>query len=158
MDVETILSKYLKKREFVLEILHDIQNKHPQHYLTKEAIKLVAKHLELPLSQIYGIIGYYSMLSIKPRGKYIIYVCKSPVCRMMGSASVSDQLKSHLKIDINQTTSDGLFTLEEVECLGRCDEAPSMMINKEYYGNLTPDELLKVIDDLKNQKLPENDK
>jgi len=146
MDVESILSKYPKKREFVLEILHDIQNKHPQNYLTKESIKLVAKHLELPLSQIYGIIGYYSMLSIKPRGKYIIYVCKSPVCRMMGSASVSDQLQSHLKIDINKTTSDGLFTLEEVECLGRCNESPCMMINKSFYGNLTQEKLLSILE------------
>jgi len=146
MDVETILSKYPKKREFVLEILHDIQNKHPQNYLTKESIKLVAKHLELPLSQIYGIIGYYSMLSIKPRGKYIINVCKSPVCRMMGGVSVSDQLKSHLKIDINKTTSDGLFTLEEVECLGRCNESPCMMINKSFYGNLTQEKLLSILE------------
>ncbi|MHC1702390.1 MAG: NAD(P)H-dependent oxidoreductase subunit E [Tenuifilaceae bacterium] len=158
MDVETILSKYPKKREFVLEILHELQNNHPQNYLTKETIKLVAQQLELPLSQIYGVIGYYSMLSIKPRGEFILCVCKSPVCRMMGSVSVSDQLKSLLKIDINQTTSDGLFTLEEVECLGRCDEAPSMMINKDYYGNLTPDKILKIINDIKNQKLPENDK
>lgn len=151
MDIESILVKYPKRREFLLEILHEIQNNQPQQYLPEESIKSVSKYLGLTLSQVYGVIGYYSMLSINPRGKYIIYACKSPVCKLMGSTPLIDLLKTHLKIEINKTTPDGLFTIEETECIGRCDEAPSMIINQEYYGNLTPEKVISILSELKTQ-------
>lgn len=151
MDIESIVHGFPRRREFILEILHSIQDNNPQHYLPEASLKLVAKHLNLPLSQVYGVVGYYSMFSIKPRGKYIISICKSPVCSLMGSLPIMEFLKKELSVDINKTSSDGLFTIKEVECLGRCDTAPSMMINKKYYGDLTIEKIQIILHEYRNK-------
>jgi NADH-quinone oxidoreductase subunit E len=150
MDIASILRKYPKRREFVLEILHEIQNHDSQQHLTEEALRKVAQHLNLPLSQIYGIAGYYTMFSIKPRGKFLIQVCRSPVCSMMGSESIVDSLKSLLRSDLSNSAQNPLFTIEEVECLGQCSNSPCMMINQKLYGNLTSDKIELIIADLKS--------
>ncbi len=138
MEVETILSKYPRRKDYLLEILHDIQNQNPNTYIPHEAIQKVADHLNIKKAQVYGVIGYYSMFSDTPRGKYVIQVCASPVCNMMGSSNLLDFLKQKLNVEIGETTPDGLFTLETTECLGSCAVAPAMMVNQEMYGNLTP--------------------
>jgi NADH-quinone oxidoreductase subunit E len=150
MDVTTILKKYPKRREFVLEILHEIQNHNPEHYLPEESLNKIALHLNIPLGQVYGIVGYYTMFSIKPRGKYLIQVCKSPVCSMLGSKSILDYLRSTLSIDSTNITQDKQFSIEEVECLGQCSNAPCMMINQKIYGNLTSEMIESIIADLKS--------
>ncbi len=137
MEIDPILQKYPKSRDYLIEILHDIQNAHPQSYIPPEVVTRVAKHLNVKQAQVYGVIGYYSMLSAKPRGRYVIRVCASPICNLMGSSNLIDYLKEKLKVDIGQTTPDGLFTLETTECLGNCAAAPAMMINQEMYGSLT---------------------
>ena len=152
MDIATILKKYPKRKDFVLEILHDIQNQDPQQHLSEDSLRKVAHHLNLPLAQIYGIVGYYSMFSTKPRGKYLIQVCKSPVCGMLGGQTIIDSLKSTLKVDSANSTQDKLFTIEEVQCLGQCSDSPCMMINQKIYGNLTPAKVESIINELKASK------
>jgi NADH:ubiquinone oxidoreductase subunit E len=149
MDIGSILRKYPKRREFILEILHDIQNHDPQHHLSDRSLLKVAQYVSLPLAQIYGIVGYYSLLSNEPRGKYIVQVCKSPVCNMMGSNSILHSLESIIiKHSPNQVES--IFSIEEVECLGYCNESPCMMVNGRLHGNLTPDKIESIILDLKS--------
>ncbi len=149
MDIASILKKYPKRRDFVLEILHDIQNHDPNHHLNEDSLKKIAHHLNLPLGQIYGIVGYYTMFSLKPRGKYLIQVCKSPICSMLGGQSIIDSLNSSLNIDSSNSTQDELFTIEEVECLGQCSDSPCMMINQKIYGNLSPEKIKSIISELK---------
>lgn len=145
MELNTILKKHHKHRDSIIEALHEIQNSNPQHYLTEDSLKKVASHFNLPLAQVYGIVGYYSMFSLKPRGKFIIQVCKSPICGMLGGQSIYDTLKQ--KIDsIDQNIN--LFTIEKVECLGQCNQSPCMMINSTVYGNLTPKSVESIIDDI----------
>ncbi|MBW6501423.1 MAG: NAD(P)H-dependent oxidoreductase subunit E, partial [Bacteroidales bacterium] len=96
-----------------------------------------------------GVAGYYSMFSLIPRGRYIIRVCNSPVCNMMGSAGLIEALGSLLGIGVGETTPDGLFTVEEAECLGICDVAPAMMVNLKVYGNLTRKSLESVLEELR---------
>ncbi|HOK62232.1 MAG: NAD(P)H-dependent oxidoreductase subunit E [Tenuifilum sp.] len=138
MEVEKILSKYPRRKDYLLEILHDIQNHSTKNFIPEEAVQRVAEHLNIKKAQVYGVIGYYSMLSIKPRGRYVIRVCASPICNMMGSCSLLDYLKQKLDVELGETSADGLFTLETSECLGNCAAAPAMMVNQEMYGNLSP--------------------
>lgn len=153
MDIAAILKKYPKRRDFVLEILHDIQNHDPQHHLPEYALKKVAHHLNLPLGQIYGIVGYYTMFSAKPRGKYLIQVCRSPICGMLGGQSIINSLKLSLRADLSNSAQNELFTIEEVECLGQCSDSPCMMINQKIYGHLTPEKIESIIEELKSNDI-----
>lgn len=152
MEQSEIFSKFGNDKSDILTLLHTLQDNHPQNYLTEEALKAVAKHLKVNLSWIYGVAGYYSMFSLVPRGRYIIRVCNSPVCNMMGSDGIIDMLCKILGIKAGETTSDRLFTIEEAECLGICDAAPAMMINQTVYGNLTPESISAIIDELKTRE------
>lgn len=149
MNTQEILDKYKPAKENLLPILHAIQDSNPRNYLPDDALRATAKYLNITLSSVYGVVGYYTMFSRKPRGKYVIRFCTSPVCGMMGSINVLDWLSQWLGIGVGETTKDGLFTLEESECLGRCGKAPSMMVNQQFYGNLTPELLENIIHQLK---------
>lgn len=145
MQKEAILERYPRCRESLLGILHDLQRSNPGNYLTVEDMRLVAEYLDLPLSAVYDAVTFYSMFSLKPRGKHIIRVCDSPTCHIIGSCSVLRELGKLLGIGIGETTPDGLFTLELSSCLGLCDIAPAMMIDDEPYGHLTPARLREII-------------
>ena len=149
MDVAKILNKYPKKREYILDILHEVQNNDPNQYLSNDSLKKVAVHLNIPLAQVYGIVGYYSMFSTKPRGKYLIRVCKSPVCSLMGGEKVFDSVKATLDRYFPDKSAQLNFTIEETECLGQCSESPCLMINQTIYGNLTPEKIDSIILELK---------
>ncbi|MCK4544932.1 NADH-quinone oxidoreductase subunit NuoE [candidate division WOR-3 bacterium] len=149
--VDEIIKKYEPKEENILDILHDIQDSDPQHYLNKEVIKKVSKHLNISLSQIYGVITFYTMFSVKPRGKFIIRICQSAPCHLMGSKSLIEHLEQLLRVDVGETTEDGVFTLETTSCLGVCGVAPAMMINDDVYGNLTPERVNNIIEKMREE-------
>jgi NADH-quinone oxidoreductase subunit E len=151
MTREEILNKYGKSKDNLLYILHDIQDNNPQHYLTDEDLKAVAKWLNLPYSYVHGVATFYSMFSLKPRGKYIIRVCESPTCHLMGSGDVIIELAKTLGVGIGETTKDGLFTLELTSCIGVCGVAPAMMINEEVFGNLTPERVRQIIEEKRRE-------
>lgn len=144
MTPEEIISKHPRTQDNLLNILHDLQNNHPEQHITSEAMDLVARYLNMTKSSVYGVVDYYSMLSLKPRGKFIIRVCISPVCHIKKAASILVYLEKELGIKPGATTPDKLFTLEVAECLGQCQEAPSMMINEKVFNNLT-EKLIKEI-------------
>lgn len=149
---EKIMHNYEPSAENLLYILHDIQDYEPQQYLSEQAIREVSEYLQIPSSQIYSVATFYSLYSIEPRGKYVIRVCESPPCHLMGAISLIDELCSLLEIEVGETTSDGLFTLETTSCLGVCGVAPAIMINKDLYGNLTPKKLHGIIKNYKKQE------
>jgi len=151
MTREEILNKYGKSKDNLLYILHDIQDNNPQHYLTDEDLKAVANWLNLPYSYVHGVATFYSMFSLKPRGKYIIRVCESPTCHLMGSSDVIIELAKTLGVGIGETTKDGLFTLELTSCIGVCGVAPAMMINEEVFGNLTPERVRQIIEEKRRE-------
>lgn len=147
---EEILFKYKPLKDNLLQILHEIQDLHPQHYLPEEDLLKVAKYLNISMSSVYGVVSYYSMFALKPRGKNIIRLCQSPVCDISGSQQIADKLKEILQIDFGETTIDGIFTLESCECLGLCGNKPSMMINKEVYTGLNIEIIDMIINDIRN--------
>ena len=151
MKTNEILKRFSPEHKNMLNILHAMQDNNPFNYLGNDELKAVAAYLNTTLSHVYGVATYYTMFSVKPRGKYIIRACNSPVCLMEGSLNVLEELKKLLAIDIGETTADRLFTLEMSECLGQCARAPVMMINQEIYGNLDRKMISGIIQDLKEK-------
>jgi len=152
MKKEEILGMYERKLENLLSILHDIQNKNPEHYITEEDLKKVADYLNVTFSFVYSVASFYTMYSFKPRGKYVVRVCKSPPCHLMGASSIVQELKKVLGINFGETTKDRLFTLEYSSCLGVCGVAPAIMINEEVFGNLTPQRIIEIIEQKRREK------
>jgi len=154
--VKEIIKKHGNKRENLLQILHDIQNQSYQNYISEENIKTLSEEMRIPVSDIKGTASFYSMYSFIPRGKYIIRICESPPCHILGAQTIFDAVEKKLGIKEGETTKDGLFTLEATSCLGICGVAPAIMINEEAYGNLDEkkiDEILEQIQEKERKQL-----
>jgi NADH:ubiquinone oxidoreductase subunit E len=150
MDKLALIADLKPTKDNMLNILHRLQNKNPNNYLTTEDLKFVAGYLNTTFSSVYGVAKYYSMFSLKPRGKNIIRLCKSPVCTMISGKSVIEVIENLLDIKMGGTTSDMLFTLEPSECLGHCDHAPVMMINEQVFTDLTADKIKEILEKFGN--------
>lgn len=144
-----ICEKYAPEKHNLLYILHDIQDHHPQHYISEEAVQVVAEYLNIPTNHIYGVLTFYTMYSTKPRGKNIIRLCESPPCYIKGSTNILRKLKMLLGVNTGETTKDGMFTLELCACLGVCGNAPVMMINEDVYGDLTEEKVEEIIEKIR---------
>lgn len=146
--VRSIKNQALEERDMLINALHQIQN-YFGNYIPVEAAQLVAEELNVPESKVYEVLTFYTMFSTKPRGKYVIRVCVNLPCHVTGGRQIVETLKETLGIDFDQTTKDGLFTLEKTSCLGLCGVAPVIMVNDEYYGDLTPKKVKELIERLK---------
>ncbi len=149
--MQRLLGRYPPAREHLLEMLHDLQDQNPQHYLSDDAMAAVASYLGLALSDVRGTASFYSMFSFAPRGRHIIRICASPPCQLLGATTVLQKLIDVLGIAVGETTTDGLFTLETTSCLGVCGVAPAMMIDDEVYGNLAPEGIEAVIEKIRRE-------
>ncbi len=138
MTKEAIASRYRRSPEALLSLLHDLQRANHGNLLTPADLELAAAHVGVPVSAARDAATFYSMFSLRPRGRHIVRLCASPHCHLAGAWSALDELRSLLGADIGETTTDGLFTLELTSCLGVCGVAPVMMIDDEVVGNLTP--------------------
>jgi NADH-quinone oxidoreductase subunit E len=152
MNRDKILKAYEPTGDNLLSILHDIQNASPEHYLSDADLRAVADFLGLAYSFVYGVATFYSMYSLKPRGRNLIRVCQSPPCHLLGSSTISRELIKLLNIGFGETTADKLFTLEMTSCLGVCGVAPAMMVNDRVYGNLTAERIAGIIEDFRSGK------
>lgn len=108
-------------------------------YLSLENQILIADSLGIPVTEVYGVATFYSQFSLVPKGDHIISVCQGTACYVKGSAQVLAKVEEVLKITSNETTEDGLFTIQDTRCLGCCGLAPVMTINEDVYGKVTPD-------------------
>jgi len=139
-----------EERDVLINTLHEIQKRF-NNFIPPEAAEIVAEELGVPLSRVYEVLTFYTMFSTKPKGKYVIRVCESLPCHVENGREIVKTIREILKIDFGQTTSDGLFTLEMTSCLGLCGVAPVIMVNAEYYGNMTPDRVKDLIDRLRGE-------
>jgi NADH:ubiquinone oxidoreductase subunit E len=149
---EKILNAYGRTGDNLLAILHDIQSASPEHYLSDDDLRAAADYLSQPYSFVHGVATFYTMYSLKPRGRNLIRVCQSPPCHLLGSSTISRELIRLLGIGFGETTPDRLFTLEMTSCLGVCGVAPAMMVNERVYGNLTAERIAEVIEGLRRAK------
>jgi NADH-quinone oxidoreductase subunit E len=152
MIIKEIINKYGSKRENLLQILHDIQNQSLQNYISEENIKTLSEKMKIPVSDIKGTASFYTMYSFVPRGKYIIRVCESPPCHILGAQSIFDAVEKKLGIKEGEITKDGLFSLEATSCLGICGVAPAMMINDEAYGNLNEKKINEILEQIQEKE------
>lgn len=138
------------EKKSLIEKLHDLQDQNKdQSYLTQEALVKLAKEEKISPAKVFAVASFYSMFSMTPRGKHIIRVCEDQACHMDGAESIIDTLSRLLKVQLGQTTQDGMFTLEHSSCLGLCDQSPAMMIDGTAYGNLTRTKIESIINEIK---------
>jgi len=142
---DRLKQKYAPHQSNLLGVLHEIQNHSPRNFISSENMAWVANYLGITLASVYGVVKYYSMFSTSPRGRHIIRICKSPVCRMLANGNVAYSLSIVLKVATGEVTPDGLFSVEHAECLGHCDQAPAMMIDEKVYGPLTHKKITRII-------------
>ena len=122
------------RRENIIGILQGITDEY--NWLPKDAIYYVAERLEIPFSYVYRIASFFTQFSLKPRGRHIIKVCMGTACFVRGSPKIISQIQSDLGIGPGETTEDGLFTLETVNCLGACALGPLMVVDADYHGRV----------------------
>jgi NADH-quinone oxidoreductase subunit E len=140
-----MLTHYPVRRSILVPILLYAQDE--TGYLSDEVIAEIAGRLDLSMLEVRNVISYYSMLTTKPRGKYNVQVCTNICCMLRGAEDVFDACKKKLGIGQKETTADGLFSLEEVECIGACSWGPAMQVNYDFHENLTPEKVAGVIDE-----------
>lgn len=136
-DCRDIIHKYPRERGNLIPLLHEIQDTFG--YLTPEALEETSAWLNISLSDVYGTATFYTLFTLVPKGLNIIRICDSTPCHLEGSKKIGKAIEDALGISAGETTSDGLFTLEKVSCIGLCGVAPAMMVNNDVYGNLTPE-------------------
>ncbi|MDK2885693.1 MAG: NADH-quinone oxidoreductase subunit [Thermosipho sp. (in: thermotogales)] len=147
--VQETKKEALEEQDILIYTLHKILDKIENNYIPDEVAKIVSEELKIPLSKVYEVLTFYTMFSTKPRGKYIIRVCTSLPCHVVNGREIIQAIKEELKIDFGQTTNDGLFTLEESSCLGLCGVSPVIMINQDYFGDLTPEKVKEILRKIK---------
>lgn len=148
--VENILREYGYQRSRIIQILQDIQVEF--NYLPKEVLEYVSQELKMPLSKLYSVATFYAGFSLNPRGKHLCTVCMGTACHVRGAANVLDRIEDRLGIISGATTSDKLFTLETVNCLGACALAPIVVIDGDYHGQTTVDRVDKLLDKYSEKK------
>lgn len=122
-------------------------------YLSDEVIAEIAARLELTELDVRNVISYYSMLTTKPRGKYNVQVCTNIACMLRGGEELLDHCESKLGVGHKGTTADGLFSLEEVECIGACSWAPAIQVNYDFHENLTTEKMDEVLESYRRRDL-----
>jgi NADH-quinone oxidoreductase subunit E len=126
-----------------LAILQDIQ--HEFGYIPKEGFEILAKYLDTKAAALYAMATFYRALSLTPKGKHVIKVCDGTACHIRGAPILLDTLKRTLGIGPGETSADGNFTLDIVNCLGACAIAPVMVIDEKYYAKVKPDEVAEIL-------------
>ncbi len=143
VQVAQIAAPYKNRPEMLMTVIIEVQK--VVRAFSEDVAAVIAREMGLPQTQVYSFITFYAMLSVKPRGKYIIRMCESAPCHVHGAKEVVKAMEDALRIKMGQTTEDGRFTLEYCPCLGICDVSPAIMINDRTYGNLTPDSATQLI-------------
>ncbi|MDY5647661.1 MAG: NADH-quinone oxidoreductase subunit NuoE [Lachnospiraceae bacterium] len=152
-----VLEKYALVPGSLITILQQAQNIYG--YLSQEAIMYISKRTGILPAKIYGVATFYAQFRLKPVGKYLIMLCKGTACHVNGADRIEEAVVEHLGIQDGETTEDGIFTLNNVACLGCCSLAPVMMIKsadgEETYGNLTKDSVVKILDEIRSRETKE---
>lgn len=142
--VDAILERFKGTKGALIPVLQEAQNAYG--FLPKDVLARIAATLEIPISQVYGVVTFYSQFHLKPRGRNIIRVCQGTACHVRGAKAVLKALEDELKLSPGQTSADERFTLETVACLGACGLAPVMMVNDDTHGRLTPENVCKLLE------------
>ena len=138
----------------LIEVLQDVQKNYG--YISKEAIQTVSQDLGVPLIEVYRVASFYKAFRLKPSGKNVLTMCMGTACHVRGARLLLDQATGQLGVKSGEVTSDGLFSVEHVNCLGACALGPIVTENGSYHHHMTPGKLRKLIETLGGQKTEDN--
>jgi NADH-quinone oxidoreductase subunit E len=144
-----IVEKYRGKEGAAIPLLADVQRE--VGYVSEEAVEYVSAGVGIPAAELFGVATFYAMFRFQPQGKHVVRLCRGTACHVQGSGLVANQLERTLGIEDGETTSDLMFTLQYVACLGCCSLAPVMLVGDEVYGRLTPEKAVGVLEDLRKK-------
>ncbi len=142
--IEEVINEYKDKKGSLIQILHIVQGIYG--YLPIHIQKLISIRLQKPLSEVSGVVSFYSFFSTTPKGRHTINVCLGTACYVRGGKKIVDRLKKILDIEIGETTKDNKFTLEVMRCIGACGLAPAISIDGKVYKQVNPDKLNTILD------------
>lgn len=142
-EIDNVIDLYKDKEGSLIQILHLAQEIYG--YLPLDLQRHIANSMGMPLSEVSGVVTFYSFFSTKPRGKHTIRVCMGTACYVRGGKKIVESLKEKLGIDIGETTEDGLFTFEVARCIGACGLAPAMMIDDVVYKQVNVNKLSAIL-------------
>lgn len=148
-EIEEVLRSYPREQRYSLAIMQDLQ--HRFNHIPREGMEALAEYLDCPLSVLYSMATFYKALSLKPKGKHIIKLCDGTACHIRGAGSLIGGVTRLLGIQAGETTEDGLFSLELVNCLGSCALAPVMVVDGAYYGKMTMEKLPTVLNSYREE-------
>lgn len=135
-SLDKLCDKYRHEEGAIIELLQTIQAE--EQYLPRDALERVSGNLDIPLSQLYGLATFYRAFSLKPKGKHQVTCCMGTACHVRGGKRVVEQFQRLLGIQPGDTTDDGWFSLDTVNCVGACAVAPVVIIDEGYHGEMTP--------------------
>jgi NADH-quinone oxidoreductase subunit E len=141
-----VLEQYKEQRGAVIPVLQKAQEIYG--WLPKEVLEAVSEEMRVPLSQIYGVVTFYSQFYLTRRGRHIVRQCDGTACHVKGSARIIDVVQNHLGIKAGETSADYRITYEVVYCLGSCGLAPVAMVDGKVVGHLVPETMTKIVDSL----------
>ncbi len=146
---KSLIESYAGKPEYLLAIMQDMQRQY--NYLPRLAITMIAAHVGLPVSRVYAMASFYKAFSLTPKGRFVIRVCDGTACHIKNSETLLDQIEKQLQARPGETTADGLFSVETVNCLGACALAPVMVINGKVYGKVNRSDVERIIKEYRGQ-------
>ncbi len=146
-EARELIARYPRSRSALLPMLHLVQS--VQGYVSPQGISLCAEELGLTKAEVGAVATFYTMYRRTPAGTYHVGVCTNTLCAVLGGDAIMASLKDHLGIGHNQTTEDGIVSLEHIECNAACDYAPVVMVNWEFYDDQTPQSARELVDSLR---------
>ncbi|MBW2090566.1 MAG: NAD(P)H-dependent oxidoreductase subunit E [Deltaproteobacteria bacterium] len=141
--LNSIIEKHQGEKWGLIPLLQEVQEAFG--YIPPESIEPIADALRLFPSQVQGVITFYAGFALKPKGKYVLRVCQGTACHVKGGRSILRVMKKETGLEVDETSPDYQFTLETVACLGACFLAPTMMVNRDYFGKLSPTKVTSVL-------------
>lgn len=130
-----VIAKHAQEEGALIPVLHEAQEIYG--YLPIEVQQMISDEMKIPLSEIYGVVTFYTRFSLNPRGQYQIGVCLGTACYVKGSGKILERIKERLGVDVGECTPDGRFSIEATRCIGACGLAPVFTVNEDVYGRLT---------------------
>ncbi len=149
-QIKEICARYKDEPSPLMLVLTDVQKEYG--YLPLEVQEVISAELNIPVADIYGVVTFYSFFSLQPKGKYVIGVCIGTACYVKGGANVLDKFSELLKIKVGQTSSDGLFTLDGLRCIGACGIAPALTINGKVYPKVKVTDVESIIKEYRDKE------
>lgn len=143
IELRKVCAEHQNDAGELINILHAAQGIFG--YLPREVQEIVAFELHIPVSRVYGVVTFYSFFTMTPKGKYPISVCLGTACYVRGAEKVMDEFQRQLEIKVGETTSDGLFSLDCLRCVGACGLAPVVTIGGKVYGRITPEKVRDIL-------------